>query len=50
MRPLTHTPFPKRPPCPSCGKRTYYVRKDGSMFCRVCGYDGDLKIKKEEKC
>ena len=29
-------------PCPKCGK-TYGVttRKDGSIRCRICGYEGD---------
>jgi len=28
------------PVCPKCGRKTIYFRKDGSVKCRACGYDG----------
>ena len=30
--------------CEACGSGFTYVRKDGSVYCRSCGYDS-----KEEK-
>ena len=36
----------KMPVCPKCGRKTIYFRKDGSIKCRACGYDGKLEEKK----
>lgn len=35
----------KIPTCPKCGK-SYGVttRKDGSIRCRICGYEGEKKM------
>lgn len=30
------------PVCPKCGRKTIYFRKDGSVKCRACGYDGEV--------
>jgi len=38
---------PSIPACPKCGK-TYGVttRKDSTIRCRLCGYEGEAKVKK----
>jgi len=33
------------PVCPNCKRKTIYFRKDGSVKCRSCGYDGAIKVK-----
>jgi ribosomal protein L37AE/L43A len=30
------------PVCPECKRKTIYFRKDGSVKCRACGYDGPV--------
>lgn len=34
---------PEVPVCPECKRKTIYFRKDGSVKCRACGYDGEMK-------
>ena len=36
----------KNPVCPNCGKKGIYFRKDGSVRCKACGYDGVYGVKK----
>ena len=31
--------------CPKCGMKAIYFRKDGSVRCNRCGYEGDVKGK-----
>jgi uncharacterized Zn finger protein (UPF0148 family) len=35
-----------KPTCPKCGRKTIYFRKDGSVRCTACGYDGKAEVKK----
>ena len=35
------------PVCPKCGRKTIYFRKDGSVKCRACGYDGTMDVKQK---
>ena len=35
---------PKIPVCPICKRKTIYFRKDDSVKCRACGYDGPIDI------
>ena len=34
------------PVCPNCGKRGINFRKDGSVRCKACGYEGEYVVKK----
>jgi uncharacterized Zn finger protein (UPF0148 family) len=34
------------PVCPQCERKTIYFRKDGSVRCRACGYDGEFEATK----
>ena len=34
------------PVCPNCKRKSFYFRKDGSVKCRACGYDGAMEMKK----
>lgn len=34
------------PVCPNCKRKSFYFRKDGSVKCRACGYDGAMVVKK----
>ena len=36
----------KSPICPNCGKKGVYFRKDGSVRCKACGYEGEYVVKK----
>jgi uncharacterized Zn finger protein (UPF0148 family) len=34
------------PVCPNCKKKGINFRKDGSVRCKACGYEGAYEVKK----
>ena len=37
----------EKPVCPHCGRKSIYFRKDGSVRCTACGYEGEVEVKGE---